>query len=110
MSGSAKETEVTLNRGTNQRISSVTVTFTAATAGDKIQLLRKDSASTSNERDDSHADSKGVLIAEGYVSNGTLDLEPYLKSSATSGRNEKLRVYVNSTATGTVYLNIKYDY
>ena len=112
MSGAAKEEEITLNRGREQAIREIRATFANSSAGDYLQFFRKDSETTADERDDSHADSKGVLYGEGYFGNGDLVLSSGNTAAGrgNDSRGAKLRVRVNSTQVGTVYLNVVYDY
>ena len=112
-SGSAKEEAITLNRGSKWDIKEVRITAADAAAGSYIQLLRKASASTANERDDSHDDSAGVLIAEGYTSNGDIvfDFSDASRIGHTNMSSTALRLYLSlGSSSMTVYVNIKYVY
>lgn len=118
-SGSAMESAITLTRpevaGTSGRwdIKEIRLTATSAGAGAYVQVLRKSAASTANERDDAHADSKGVLLAEGYLSNGDIVFD-FNDASTIGERNlssTPLRLYLSLGAEAmAVYANIKYVY
>ena len=111
LSGSALETGFDLDRGTGQNVLEVDVAFANAAAGDFVQLFRKDTASTADEQDGSHADSVGVLIAEGYVTNGALKIV----TADNNVQNKpllttQLRVRISSSQSGTAYIQATYEY
>ena len=111
LSGAALETGFILNRGREQSIKEVRVVFANAAAGNYVQLFRKATASTSNEQDDSHADSLNVLVAEGYFVAGDLVLSSTRSASGMSDmRAGLLRIRINSAVSGTAYINIVYDF
>jgi hypothetical protein len=112
LSGSAVEDQFTLTRGTGQQIREVKISFANAVAGDYVQIFRKDTDSTANEQDDANAASLNVLFAEGYLDvNGSLTIPIYRATVQDFQLNtKKLSVLVSSTQTGTVYLNIAYEY
>ena len=111
MAGAANESVITLTRGREQAIREVRVGFSNAVAGDYVQVFRKDSATTANERTDSHADSLNVLYAEGYFGNGDLVLSSQKSMMGGSdARGVGLIVRISSTQAGTAYINIAYDY
>jgi hypothetical protein len=113
MSGSASETAITLLRGTGQFIREIRAYFPNAVAGDYIQFFRKDTATTANQKDASNAASNQVLLGEGYFFNGDLvfsDMEITNNLRDAQLRTEALRVYISSSQSGTVYLNVLYEY
>lgn len=110
--GSAAEYAITLDRGTKQFVRRIDIIYPNVSNDDYIQVLRKDSATTANERTSSHADSVGVLVMEGYINSGVLDVDHAKQDVDNQDRvSAGLRVYLGGTLTaGTVYLNIVYDY
>ena len=100
----AKDYACTLSRGSSQDIKKVVINIPSPTAGIKIIVCRKDSATTSNERDPTHADSKGVFFGSDYLDNGP-ELYPYMNKS-----DKQLRLYIDPlTATGAMYVTVHYD-
>ena len=111
IAGTAKEVEITLNRGTKQSVNVVWCSFPMSNEGDYIQLFRVDEATTVNQRDDSHVDSKNVLVAEGYLANGAVVLRNHVPGARSGDlRTAGFRVRINSTSEGPAYLNIVYDF
>jgi len=105
-SGSAKEASITLNRGTTQNVVWVDVYYPKGSVSNSVIVGRKDTAMTSDERDDSNSASVGVMIGEQYISaNGTrIYCEP-LES------DKKLRLYVDfGSGSDTVYVAVHYVY
>lgn len=104
-SGVANDFGITLNRGDFQRIKEIRINAPSHAAGAFALVGRKATALSANERDDSHADSVGVLFAEGYLDNGDLVYTGQEFSSLG------LRLYLDLGATSeTVYVNVKYEF
>jgi len=106
---SAGETAITLDRGTKWSIKKISVYAANAQPDAYVQVLRKNSATTANERDSSHSDSKGVLFGEFYLSTTTTWEHPSYDDFGDKG----LRLYIDlgtGASSDTVYLTIDYDY
>lgn len=101
---SASETTMSLSRGKYQRVKRVVVVHSSPSASDKFSVIRKNTASTSNERTPSHADSVGVLEGEQYLSAGALNISPDLFS------DETLRLYLDFSSAGNVYVSVEYEF
>ena len=112
--GSAAEFAVTLDRGAKWDIKEIRITAAAAAAGSYVQVIRKSSASTANERDSSNSASDGVLIADGYTSNGDVVFPFGAGAYATGNRNlsdTPMRLYLSLGGSSmTVYVNIVYEF
>ena len=105
--GSAAEFAITLDRGNDFSIQKIEVTAAMAEADASIQVCRKDSATSANERTSSHSDSDGVLWGDFHLSTG-LPFQRYDNSDLTA---LGLRLYMSLGSTAhTVYVNITYAY
>lgn len=108
--GAVTEAAITLDRGTRWSIQRVEVYAPSAGEGSKIQIFRKSSATTANERDPSHADSKGVLMNEFYLdaSNRSVrDMQENFSDLGDTGL--RIRMDLGSDAQ-IAYVNITYAY
>jgi hypothetical protein len=114
-SGTAKEVTLNLSKGSKWNIREVRVSFANYTAGAKITLCRKDSATTANNRTPTHADSSGVWVSDSYLDNGDIDAQDHSNSMKVQGwdgfRSEDARLYLDLGAnSGTVYITTVYDF
>lgn len=106
--GSAAGFAITLDRGAEWSIKKIQVYAANAGAGAYVQVLRKASASTANERDSSNTASKNVLIGEWYLSASN----EFEKRDFDDRSTVALRLYIDldTTNSDTIYVNIEYAY